>query len=73
MFVHPPESSIEGSVPADEGAGGEDHEPEHGQTEVHSPGRIHTEPGQTAKHVGEQRPRVDLRGTTNTIPLISFN
>ena len=51
-----PEGSVERSVPADEGTRREEQEPEDGQTEVHPTGRVHSEPGQAAHHVGQQRP-----------------
>lgn len=53
-----PEGSINWPVPTDEGARGEEHEPEDGQAKVHATRRIHTEPGHAADHVGEQRPRM---------------
>ena len=56
FFLLPlPKRSVQGSVPADEGAGCEKDEPEDGQAEVHAARCIHAEPGQAADHVGEQR------------------
>lgn len=54
-----PESPVQRSVPADERAGGEEQEPEHGQAKVHPVRRVHAEPGQAAEHVDEERAGVN--------------
>lgn len=54
-----PECPVQRSVPADEGTGGEEQEPEHGQAKVHPVRRVHAEPGQAAKHVHEERAGVN--------------
>ena len=65
-----PERPIERSVPADEGAGSEEQEPQHGQAKVHAARRVHEEPEKTAKHVHKQRPCVDCVENNDTLLLI---
>lgn len=60
-----PESSVERPVPADEGTWREEQEPEDGEAEVHTPTGVHTEPGQAAHQVGQQRPSVNWEGVSS--------
>jgi len=47
----PPEGLVDGPVPADEGHGREEEEPEDGQTEVHAVLRAGGEVSQAGQHV----------------------
>lgn len=57
-----PECSVKRSVPADERTRCEEQEPEDGQAEVNATTWVHTEPGQAAHQVRQQRPRVNWAG-----------
>ncbi len=54
-----PEGLVDGPVPADEGAGSEEDEPEDGEAEVHTIVRISGEVSQTCQQVEEQSHTVD--------------
>lgn len=49
-----PESLIHGAVPADEGAGSEQEDPEDGQPEARAVVALHTEAGQAGEEIQEQ-------------------
>lgn len=49
------ESLVDGSVPAEEGAGAEEDEPEDGQAKVHALHCVTDEVGQTGQQVEEER------------------
>lgn len=49
-----PEGPVQWSVPADEGTGGKQQEPQHGEAKVNTVRRVHAEQGQAAKHVDEK-------------------
>lgn len=51
---HVPESLIHRAVPADEGAGGEEQEPEHGQPKAGPTAGVHTEPGQAGEEIQDK-------------------
>lgn len=51
---HLPESLIHRAVPADEGAGGEEEEPEHGQPKAGPTAGVHTEPGQAGQEIQDK-------------------
>lgn len=49
-----PEGPVQWSVPADEGTGGKQEEPQHGEAKVDAVRRVYAEQGQAAKHVDEK-------------------
>lgn len=54
-----PEGFVHRSVPADEGAGGEEERPEDGEAQAHATGGVHAEHGQGGDQVEEQRASAD--------------
>ena len=60
-----PEGSVDRPVPADEGHGGEEEEPEDGQTEVHTVLRVYSEVSQAGQQVEEESDAVDCGHTGN--------
>lgn len=53
------EGLVDGPVPAKEGAGREEDEPENGEAKIHTIVRISGKGGQTSQQVEEQSHRVD--------------
>lgn len=59
-----PEGFVHRSVPADEGAGGEEEGPEDGEAQANAtPGGVHTEHGHRGDQVEEQRASADWTST----------
>lgn len=54
-----PEGLVDGPVPAEEGAGSEEDEPENGEAKVHTIGRVSGEVSQTRQQVQEESHTVD--------------
>lgn len=61
-----PEGLVDGPVPAHEGAGGEEDEPENGEAKIHPVDRFSGEVSQTRQQVEEQSHAVDWRDKSQT-------
>lgn len=60
MYVqYTPEGFVHGSVPTDEGAGGEEEPPKDGEAQAHAARGVHAEHGQGGDQVEEQRASAD--------------
>lgn len=57
------EGLVDGPVPAEEGAGSEEDEPENGEAKIHTVGSISGEVSQTRQQVEEQSHTVDCRNS----------
>ena len=57
------EGLVDRPVPAEEGTGSKEDEPENGETKIHTIGRFSSEEGQTGQQVEEQSHTVDCRNS----------